>query len=552
MKEGNHRFLITAFALAAVGLYLRVWGIWDFWFSPDDLLHTQIANAGGPIDIYKASFEQMHPPLLYYVISLVSSISLNPYVLRSIPLAFGTALTLLMFVAGRKTLGNVGGIAMAYFSALSYSAIILSQILRHYIILTCFFCLALWAYSAYNKEPRNRHLVLYAAMSVLMVLTHYAAVILIASMGAVWFAKTALQKRSPMQCARIAAVQLPSLITFLFLYFYHISALQGLYVGLRDSYLKPHFPDTIAGLAKNLYLFMDFMFFEPLTPLVIILFVIGMFGLFKKYSPDLAVTIILCFLINFALTLMDKYPFGGIRHSFYLFPLSALAVGAGVQFLFDHAGILANVKSFGGILSWSKKHPMRLEAAGLLLVMASTVPFMSHYGRYSFGRRMLHSGGYSWFEFPVKMESYNRLMDTLKYKAKAGDLILGNRQAFQYFNYASGYNKVVKISENLWKVPCQGITAYFMVKYLFFHNSEQLLLSLREAMEKTDVSGQAMVWVVNIGWGGDAKSSYLAGSDRPGLVLEEVEGGGVSLCRFKLETLIGELERSLESDRQSE
>jgi hypothetical protein len=168
----------------------------------------------------------------------------------------------------------------------------------------------------------------------LAIASHYSAVICFAAIGIVWFSRLLIQRESVKEYYKIALAHLPPLGILIMLYVYHVSfqtAGGGIYTEIKQTYLVPLFPHTLSGFINNTAALFRYLFFPTKAKWLILFTMAGFISLCKSSHKHVATTILFAFLLAFVLTYLNAYPFGGSRHSIYLFPFIALLIGASVQ-----------------------------------------------------------------------------------------------------------------------------------------------------------------------------------------------------------------------------
>jgi uncharacterized membrane protein len=187
--------LMAIGALVVVGLFLRVWGLWDFSLSPDEALTLLISSEPTISEVLDFGAQHPHPPLRYILLHFMLYISDGVLFLKSIAYLPGVALVPVFFLLGRRTAGTASGITMATLATFSYAGLLLSEVLRTYMLGTFFISVGLCAFFAYIQEERTRYLYIYSASMTLGLLSHYFTILPVAAVCLVWLCRIVRSQR---------------------------------------------------------------------------------------------------------------------------------------------------------------------------------------------------------------------------------------------------------------------------------------------------------------------------------------------------------------------
>lgn len=483
---------IVAAALMSIGVYVRTSGLWAWYFSPDDLLHLEISAGPGLAGVWSNAADQMHPPLVFFLLHALEQVTLDERFFRFLPVLPGAAVPVALFFLGRSVCGNVAGLAMTYLAAFSYGAIILSQVIRPYSLLVVLLAAALGCFVAWSRRPERRHLWGYGLLMGAAMLLHYSAAFVMLAVAGVQVGAAVLGKRLRRETRSILAVHLPLCALLGVLYVVHVSQLTGLYAAVRDTYLRPFFPVDAAGYGRAAAGFFGFHFLDANWGWGCALAGLGLVALWRRQRP-VAALVVTTFAINLSLTWLDRYPFGG-RQSMYLLPLTALLIGAAAQWMFEFLR-----RALGRLA----EHRLAPAAAGAAL-LASTIPIVGGYARSDFLRRHPNAGGYAVAEFPLLRADFEAAMTLLRTQVRPGDAILANRQTGHYFRFLTDYRQGEYLSRSDAEVvplTLGDLRVFVVPQFLFFDTGMELLRGLRKLGRNVDLAATPRVWIVNFGWG---------------------------------------------------
>ncbi|MCB9891949.1 MAG: hypothetical protein H6832_18950 [Planctomycetes bacterium] len=510
----------------AIATFLRVYGLSDYFLSPDDLLHLEIASGATLSDVWANGSEQMHPPLVFFLLHYVLELTNNHEVLRHMALVPGLALLVGSYHLGRSVSGVTCAVVMVFAAALGYAPVILSQIIRPYCLLALLLSVAFAAYVSFATNARRRDLVLYSVTISLSCLLHYSAAIPFVAITVVWAWRVRRGGRAAFVPLMLGSV-VPASILAVF-YWVHIRKLSGLRDAVHQSYLVRQFATDPLVLLDNVHGLFGFFFFDANASLAMVLFAVGIFALWQAGHKEAASVIVVVFVLSIALNIAGQYPFGAMRQSFYLLPFVLLAVGAGVQHLFDL--VRAEIR-------WSKRHTI----ASIAVAAMFFTWFLAYAARFDWIRLHPNSDRYGVFEFPVRRAGYEQLTGQLRRQVGSDDVVLGTRQASHYFRYATRYDPraLAHPMPSLMTIDIPMGRVFATTKYLNFGSGSELSDALRDLETVVDLSKVPRIWLVNIGWGlpiatvgeqdpGFAKLFREAGNLQSGGSIAALEGPAVS------------------------
>ena len=484
-------------ALVLLGLGVRVCELNRYHFSPDDLLHLEIASGDSLRGVWFQAAEQMHPPLMYFLLHFLEQLTLDARFYRYLPLVPGLLLILVLFSLGRTVAGTPAGIAAAFVTTFGAGAAILSQVIRPYGLLAVLLGVALSQFILYTQQRKMRHLVVYGVVSLLGAALHYGFAIQLLAISVAWGSRLVFRRETRREWLRFLAVSAAPFALLAVQHLWHVSALSDLYADVRQSYLQDMFAADAVDILRLMREFFEYMLAREAWWLGALLFPIGLYALYRK-SPSAGVVVVLCVAINLALTCVRLYPFGGSRHSFVLFPVMALTLGAGVQWLVRT--FVSRFKRFrkgvlGRPLAWG------VGAVSLLVTVAAVWTFFS-------SRDFMRTErGWS-SEFPVRRDAYDAALALLRKSAGSRDVVFANRQTGHYLLFEARYapSRIHSYrSDDLFHFTIgrggEGpLHVYVVESELFFERAESLTASLGRLTREIGDLAERSVWVFNVGW----------------------------------------------------
>jgi len=531
--------LIAIGVLVVLGLFLRVWGLWDFFLSPDEALTLLISSEPTISGVLDIGAGHPHPPLRYIMLHFMLYLSDNVLFLRSIAYLPGVALIPVFFLLGRRTAGTASGITMATLAAFSYAGLLLSEVLRTYMLGTFFISVGLYAFFAYMQEHRPKYLWLYSASITLGLLSHYFTILPVTAVSLVWLYHIVRSQRRLSELVRAALSNLPVAVVALASYVIHISGRysEAHWNSITGGWLAPHFPGTVSEFLTNAYRLFGYLYLSPNAWWAIVIAALGIVALWWTRRRDVAMVILLTIAINIGLTVVSKYPFGGTRQCFYFLPLVSIAMGAAVQFGRDSALKFSESRADPGLLRWASTHRKTISYVAL----ACFIVFLA---RVSYGiirqKNLRRYDGNGWVELPVKRDDVIRALRYVEEQVDADDVILPERQTKFYVPLLTGMAPK-PVSEAIIKYSFGDLELHGSDGSLNFHSEEELWRAFEDLLRHVEIGEDTTIWIVSIGW--QSIKRVLASEIYEYLVVDSWSRGGAGVYGFRGSEVAAEVER---------
>ena len=502
----TYRVLIIVLWVGIAGVFIRIWGLWNYAFNPDEAMLSRVAAADSFSALWQGIKIQTNGPLMYGILHLLIMFSKNELLLRCISLIPGAGLIFIFYFLGKRVSGTVSGVTMACLCAFGYGAVQISQVVRPYSMLLLFLSGALYFFTACLEKPGKKYFYGYSICMLLATATHYSAVIFFAAIGCVWLLRSIIKKEPSAEYRSVIMAHLPPLALFCILCFFHIShhlGGGGAYGIIKETYLAPLFPQTFLGFVINTYGFFKYLFFLPLcaTLAAALLSLLGIIALWNTSRRALAATIVLTFAITIVFTIVRLFPFGGSRHSMYLFPLICLLVGASIQYGFDvvrHQAerLLPQLTHERNriYLGWALVLTVMLSVSAVTLTMRKS-DFLRQY-----------KGGW---DFPVTRADYDRIMGYLISNTDQHRAIVTNSETYNYFVFfnSDAARVETKLEEGFYRFGWKGLDCY-QVSSWRFESPWIINATLRALKVHADMARLSAIYLVNIGWGKNIIKNY--------------------------------------------
>ena len=500
-----YRVLIIVLWVGIAGVFMRIWGLWNYAFNPDEVMLSFVADANSFGSLWEGIKGQTNAPLMYVLLHLLIMLSKNEMLLRCISLIPGAGLIFIFYFLGKRVSGTVSGITMAFLCAFGYGAVQISQVVRVYSLLLLFLSGTLYFFVSCLENPKKKYLLGYSLCMLLAIATHYPAVMFFAAIGCVWLLRSIIEKKPSAEYRSLIMAHLPPLALFCILYFflisYHLGG-GGVYGTIKETYLAPLFPQTFSGFMNNTRDFFGYLFLPPYATLSAVLSLLGVIALWNTSRKALAATIVLTFAITIVFTIFKLFPFGGSRHSIYLFPMVCLLVGASAQYGFDLVRHQAE-RFFPQLTSERARAGVGWALVLIIMLSAGAVTFKMR--QCDFLRRYRGPG-----EFSVTRADYDRIMDYLVNKREPRSVVLTNLQTYHYFTFFNSdedRNKKTYLALGFLKFAWEGLDSYLVFVWKF-DSTRIINAALRALKEHADLARLSTIYLVNIGWGTSIVETY--------------------------------------------
>ena len=216
--------------------------------------------------------------------------------------------------------------------------------------------------------------------------------------------------------------------------------------------------------------------------------------------------ILVALVLNVFFTLRHKYSLGGIRHSYYLFILASLLIGASLQYA--HDAVKKGLAAGKGreLYEWLAAKQRPLIIFSLLCLVGAGLGIARHYGKSDYLRRY---SGKSSMELPMMRADYLWAWDYIRSNVRPDDTIMATYQTMIYVFYATlDETSAEQVAGGLHKISYLGRSFYFIKEGSSgwsFDSNRKLTDALARLCAHVPVPDGSTVWIVNIGWAPDLK-----------------------------------------------
>jgi hypothetical protein len=484
----SHSDLAAAIVVVA-GFFLRIHTASGTFLDPDEALHFWAANRASLSAAYQGSLHLSHPPLLVFVLYFCRWLGTSELVLRLPSVIAGTAFCWVAF----KWLTGLFGLASGWIGLLFLTflppMVALSSEVRQYALLLVFIAGAAYLLERALAENSVGFMAWSSISLYLAMLSHYSAFLFAATIGTYTILRIVTHRPTAKVIAMWLTGQLFGLGIAVFLYITHLSRLEELQgahvpnwlpsVYLPNSYFHPgHGGRLLWALARTGSIFQYTFGQLAVGDVAFPLFMIAIVLLVKKkivaekFEVDtrlLGVFLILPFVLTCVAALLEKYPYGGSRHSAFLVMFAVAGVSA----------ILAKV------ISQKLLHGIVLA----VLVVAACNAFAWRHQPYMLraDQSRAHMG---------------EALQFLQQQVSPADVLFVNNQTSILLGHYLCQEKPFEFDRSVSgfrSFQCGGHRV-IAASEEFRYTAENFLVRLHEMAQKYDLRPDQKVWIVQVGW----------------------------------------------------
>ncbi len=323
----------AALAIVVVGFAILVAEAGNRYFTPDEALHVEV-NVPSFVDVYRRSLWNAHPPLFFLLLHSWLWLGRSEVFLRLLPAIFGGGFLWFTYRWAGRLFGKTAGLMTLLVVALSPACLPLSAEVRGYSLLLFLSVAALVEFEIAVEKRSVLRMSLFSLLLYLAILTHYSALFIVMSLGVYALFRLRRSGASRRLFALWAASQIGVGILYLLLYLSHLAILRGsgmeqgaMAIWLRTGYFQSGREGPFSFVSRQTgAIFQYFFGSHPVATVAILLTVTG-FGLLGFKRQPSAVLLFMPLVLGASAGLLDCYPFSETRHSIYLVPFVAAAIG---------------------------------------------------------------------------------------------------------------------------------------------------------------------------------------------------------------------------------
>ena len=343
----QHQSKYAAGLVLLLAFLLRLWKASGTFLNLDEAMHFLAANKPSLAEAYRASLSLAHPPLLILWLNLWRRLGTSELFLRLPAVVAGTIFCWIFFRWLTRLLGPaVGWVGLILVSLLPVFVELSSEV-RQYPLLLCFMMAAAYLLELALDENSAGKMTIFFFFLYLAMLTHFSAILFAGALGAYSLWRLVSDRPSRRVVAIWIAGQAGALGLFVFLYVTQIAKLkagasaQHMQVLLANSYFHRGHDHLLGFIFARTFGVLQYTFGQlAVGDIAGLLFVAGIALLLTgKGAPgqprpsarQLALLLMLPFVINAAAAVADLYPYGGTRHSAFLVPFAVASVSLAIM-----------------------------------------------------------------------------------------------------------------------------------------------------------------------------------------------------------------------------
>lgn len=332
-----------AIGVLALALTLRAPGIAEWWLNPDEGIYFSVVTRESFSAFWAEAMATAHPPLYFLALRAIRSLTDDFVWLRAVALLSGSAAVCAFVFLGRETSGPsprrgwLGGLLAGLILAVSPRAIVLSQVIRPYMLLILVLAGSWYFLLRHLREPRSATLVGHLLCSTIAVTLHYSAVLALEVLAVLLVSDGARRGFRRPEWRRSMAAQAVPWTTVAVLYVAHLRAFMQTAEAsdtidcCLGAYMARTAPDAWHGFVG----FHSLLAGESLAVSASLLTMAVVAYAVRRRAWQPALATLSAFAIALAASYLQIHPFGPTRHSAWLFVfvVPTLAWGLATAFL---------------------------------------------------------------------------------------------------------------------------------------------------------------------------------------------------------------------------
>ncbi len=334
--------LLAAFAA-------RLYEAAAYFLNPDEAMHFVEASQPSLALAYKAALTNAHPPLFILLLYSWRGLGHSELILRLPSALAGVACCWFIYLWLKLVMDRKAAFLGLLLMAFSPAFIRLSAEIRQYALLLFFMAACLYLAERAVRENSASLMLLYSLSLYGALLVHYSGLLFAFLMGVYLLVRLYPFRERSALAASWAAGQVGGVAIGGYFILTHLLRLRegSMLGGEYDAFLSrfvfhPGEQNAIVfTAAKTLQVFTYFFSHGLIGSLGLLAFLCGLVLLWRgrdggmesgSGSRGLALLIVFSFVVNWVPALLGKYPYGGTRHSAFLFPFTVAAMSYGLSY----------------------------------------------------------------------------------------------------------------------------------------------------------------------------------------------------------------------------
>lgn len=315
--------------LIVMGFGFRIAHLGDFALVCDEAIFVYTSSLETLAEVYENTLMNSHPPMNFFMLHAMLDFSWDPVFLRLPSVITGALMIWATYLFGRELLGEIEGLFMAFLVTFSPNLILISRVLRNY---TPGMLLVLFAlfYLVRFVRTRSRHdLVFFSLLELAAFTWHYAFIVVFVGANIALGALMLVRRERIKEWIAVIVAQIPLGLAILAVFIEVIPRMPDFVRNNVVSFMIEEFfigPTNfwIPFVSLLRYLFNDTWAVGALNTAITLVFLTLFLASFavmirrRLYWP--LFLCLVCIPIAYAFAIGKKMPFGGTRHSYYLYP----------------------------------------------------------------------------------------------------------------------------------------------------------------------------------------------------------------------------------------
>jgi hypothetical protein len=312
---------ITLGLLIAVGFVLRIAHTREYGFNFDEAQFVHFGAASSLASVWQFVVNvSPHPPANFLMVHLLQKVSWDPLWLRLPSVLSGTLLIWLSHRFARDLFGPAAGLAMATLVTFSPVLLDLTRVCRNYAPGFVFLLLSFHLMVRHLQTNRWQPLAGFAVAAPLAGIWHYVFIVPFVALDIVVFIELLARRRAWRAWLAVFMAHLPFVAVMGFFYLVHISQMSEHLVGFHQAIYEPMLSPFSAGLIQPLREVWRYLEVAALSDVLLVISSLGALCLLINGERLGLLVCVVPIGVAYAFRWLGEIPFGGSRHSAYIFP----------------------------------------------------------------------------------------------------------------------------------------------------------------------------------------------------------------------------------------
>lgn len=518
--------------LITIGLGFRIAHLGDYGLVCDEAIFVYTSSLETLAEVYQNTLMNSHPPMNFFMLHAMLDISWDPVFLRLPSVVTGALMIWATYLFGRELLGEIEGLFMAFLVTFSPNLILISRVLRNYTPGMLLLLLALFYLVRFVRTRSRRDLVFFSLLELAAFTWHYAFIVVFVGANIALGALMLARRERIREWIAVIVAQIPLGLAILAVFIEVIPRMPDFVRNNVVSFMIEEFfigPTDfwIPFVALIRYLFNDTWAVGALNWTVTLVFLTLFLASFavmirrRQYWP--LFLCLVCIPIAYGFAIGKKMPFGGTRHSYYLYPFIFAMIASVVAEMirgfgrgFGRDGGVADAAAGAADSSHPsgvRPHASRAGIAAVALLCtayalaamglhADEDPYLAPMLPENREVRPYYKGKfYKVVEAPTYQPDLDRLWEVLKQRAGPDDIVLLTYPTFLTLRFWLDPGEPIAFDT---AIPLEferdGIKFYYSALSGWGHQPINIMRATLDVAERYGLRRIDKVWMANVGW----------------------------------------------------